>query len=66
MSAYEEVKAQLRAAPKVWLISGVAGFIGSNILEALLKLNQSVVGLDNFSTGHQHNLEEVKGPPVSG
>ena len=61
MSAYEEVKTQLRAAPKVWLISGVAGFIGSNLLEALLKLEQNVVGLDNFSTGHHHNLEEVKG-----
>jgi len=46
--------------PKTWLITGVAGFIGSNLLEALLKLDQKVVGLDNFSTGHQHNLDEVK------
>jgi UDP-N-acetylglucosamine/UDP-N-acetylgalactosamine 4-epimerase len=45
---------------KTWLITGVAGFIGSNLLEALLKLNQRVVGLDNFSTGYQHNLDEVQ------
>lgn len=60
MSRYEEIKQQLEQAPKTWLITGVAGFIGSNLLEALLKLNQTVVGLDNFSTGHQHNLDEVK------
>ena len=42
------------------LITGAAGFIGSNLLEALLKLDQNVVGLDNFSTGHRHNLEQVK------
>lgn len=46
--------------PKIWLITGVAGFIGSNMLEKLLKLGQNVVGLDNFSTGHNHNLEDVK------
>lgn len=46
--------------PKVWLVTGVAGFIGSNLLEALLLLNQNVVGLDNFSTGYQHNLDEVQ------
>ncbi|HDX7746145.1 TPA: Vi polysaccharide biosynthesis UDP-N-acetylglucosaminuronic acid C-4 epimerase TviC [Escherichia coli] len=45
---------------ETWLITGVAGFIGSNLLEALLKLNQKVVGLDNFATGHQANLDEVK------
>ncbi len=44
----------------IWLITGVAGFIGSNLLETLLKLNQRVVGLDNFATGHQHNLDEVQ------
>ena len=43
-----------------WLITGVAGFIGSNLLEALLKLDQRIVGLDNFATGHQHNLDEVQ------
>ena len=43
-----------------WLITGVAGFIGSNLLEALLRLNHKVVGLDNFSTGYQHNLDDVR------
>ncbi|MES2605612.1 MAG: NAD-dependent epimerase/dehydratase family protein [Pseudomonadota bacterium] len=51
----------LRATPRRWLITGVAGFIGSNLLETLLKLDQEVVGLDNFSTGYQHNLDEVQG-----
>jgi UDP-N-acetylglucosamine/UDP-N-acetylgalactosamine 4-epimerase len=60
MSRYEEVKQQLLTSPKIWLITGVAGFIGSNLLETLLLLNQKVVGLDNFSTGHQHNLDEVQ------
>ncbi|NRB41179.1 MAG: Vi polysaccharide biosynthesis UDP-N-acetylglucosaminuronic acid C-4 epimerase TviC [Pseudomonadales bacterium] len=60
MSRYEDVQAELKQHPKTWLITGVAGFIGSNLLETLLKLNQNVVGLDNFSTGHQHNLDEVK------
>ena len=46
----------------IWLVTGVAGFIGSDLLEALLKLNQKVVGLDNFSTGYRHNLEQVKSP----
>lgn len=57
---FEEVKQQLMAQPKRWLITGVAGFIGSNLLEFLLKANQHVVGLDNFSTGFQQNLDEVK------
>ncbi|EAQ31896.1 NAD-dependent epimerase/dehydratase family protein [Idiomarina baltica] len=60
MSRYEEVKTQLKSEPKIWLVTGVAGFIGSNLLETLLKLNQKVVGLDNFSTGFQHNLDEVQ------
>ncbi|QVL44140.1 MAG: Vi polysaccharide biosynthesis UDP-N-acetylglucosaminuronic acid C-4 epimerase TviC [Alcanivorax sp.] len=60
MTRYEEVKADLKANPKTWLITGVAGFIGSNLLETLLKLNQTVVGLDNFATGYQHNLDEVQ------
>ena len=59
-SPYEQLKASLVNIPKTWLITGVAGFIGSNLLEALLKLNQRVVGLDNFSTGHQRNLDEVQ------
>lgn len=60
MSQYQTVCEQLQQAPKTWLITGVAGFIGSNLLENLLKLNQNVVGLDNFATGHQHNLDEVQ------
>lgn len=59
-TAYQKLKEQLPANPKVWLITGVAGFIGSNLLEILLKLNQQVAGLDNFITGYQHNLDEVK------
>jgi UDP-N-acetylglucosamine 4-epimerase len=61
MSRYNEIKIELLAKPKIWLVTGVAGFIGSNLLEHLLKLNQTVVGLDNFATGHQHNLDEVQG-----
>jgi UDP-N-acetylglucosamine 4-epimerase len=60
MTRYHEVKADLQANSKTWLITGVAGFIGSNLLETLLKLDQTVVGLDNFATGHQHNLDEVQ------
>lgn len=60
MNRYEEVKSELIARPKVWLVTGVAGFIGSNLLETLLKLNQAVVGLDNFSTGYKRNLDEVE------
>lgn len=60
MTAFESLKQELQAQPKTWLITGVAGFIGSNLLEALLKLSQRVVGLDNFSTGHQRNLDEVQ------
>ncbi|MEZ8225887.1 NAD-dependent epimerase/dehydratase family protein [Vibrio splendidus] len=61
MTKFEQIKSELVAAPKTWLVTGVAGFIGSNLLETLLKLNQKVVGLDNFATGHQRNLDEVKG-----
>ena len=60
MTCYEEVRADLRARPRKWLVTGVAGFIGSNLLETLLGLDQRVVGLDNFSTGHRHNLDEVR------
>ena len=59
MTAFESLKQGLQTYPKIWLVTGVAGFIGSNLLEALLKLNQRVVGLDNISTGHQRNLDEV-------
>lgn len=61
MNTYQTLFKTLPEQPKTWLITGVAGFIGSNLLETLLKLNQKVVGLDNFATGHQHNLDEVQG-----
>lgn len=61
MTRYEQIKTELQAETKTWLVTGVAGFIGSNLLEHLLKLNQTVIGLDNFATGHQHNLDEVQG-----
>jgi len=60
MNAYQKRQDDLRKRPATWLVTGVAGFIGSNLLEALLQLGQRVVGLDNFSTGHQYNLDEVK------
>ena len=50
----------LRSSTRSWLVTGVAGFIGSHLLETLLRLDQQVIGLDNFSTGHQHNLEDVR------
>ena len=59
-TAYEQVQQQLRAKPKTWLITGVAGFIGSNLLETLLKLDQYVVGIDNFATGFRRNFDEVQ------
>jgi len=60
MSAFDDTKKSLQESSKTWLITGVAGFIGSNLLETLLKLNQRIIGLDSFSTGHQKNLNEVK------
>lgn len=60
MTRYEILLQNLQSNPKTWLVTGVAGFIGSNLLETLLKLDQKVIGLDNFSTGHQRNLDEVK------
>lgn len=60
MTRYEQLQAELRQEPKTWLVTGVAGFIGSNLLETLLELDQLVVGLDNFATGHQRNLDEVQ------
>jgi UDP-N-acetylglucosamine/UDP-N-acetylgalactosamine 4-epimerase len=57
---YMQLKTRLATERHTWLITGVAGFIGSNLLETLLKLNQRVVGLDNFATGHQRNLDEVQ------
>jgi UDP-N-acetylglucosamine/UDP-N-acetylgalactosamine 4-epimerase len=60
MSKYADIQAELKSSPRTWLITGVAGFIGSNLLEKLLLLDQSVTGLDNFSTGHRRNLDEVR------
>lgn len=59
-TTYKQVQQQLREQPRTWLVTGVAGFIGSNLLEKLLTLNQRVLGLDNFATGHQRNLDEVR------
>ncbi len=61
MSPYEEVRRSLRERPRRWLVTGVAGFIGSNLLQALLELDQQVVGLDDFATGKRENLDEVRG-----
>ena len=61
MSRYQQIQHNLRKEPRRWLVTGVAGFIGSNLLETLLKHDQKVVGLDNFSTGYRHNLDEVRG-----
>jgi len=57
---YKQTKEYLLKNKKTWLITGVAGFIGSNLAEALLKLNQNVIALDNFSTGHKYNLTHIK------
>jgi len=59
-TAYTLLQAQLRAQPRRWLVTGVAGFIGSHLLETLLGLGQEVTGLDNFATGHRHNLDDVR------
>jgi UDP-N-acetylglucosamine 4-epimerase len=58
---YEAIRERLASEPRTWLVTGCAGFIGSNLLETLLRLDQRVVGLDNFATGFRHNLEEVQG-----
>jgi UDP-N-acetylglucosamine 4-epimerase len=60
MISYVKIQKNLLNAPRTWAVTGVAGFIGSNILEELLKLNQKVVGIDNFSTGFRDNLEDVR------
>jgi UDP-N-acetylglucosamine/UDP-N-acetylgalactosamine 4-epimerase len=60
MNRYESVLERLRREPRSWLVTGAAGFIGSNLVEHLLTLGQPVVGLDNLSTGHLHNLEDVR------
>src|SRR4051812_3612333 len=59
-SAYQAAREQLERQQYRWVITGVAGFIGSNLLQALLELGQRVIGVDNFLTGHHHNLEQVR------
>jgi len=59
MTKYEQLQEHLKTNQHTWLITGVAGFIGSNLLEKLLILNQKVIGLDNFETGYQHNLDQA-------
>jgi len=59
MTKYEQLQEHLKTNQSIWLVTGVAGFIGSNLLEKLLILNQKVVGLDNFDTGHQHNIDQA-------
>ena len=54
-----DLAARLREAPATWLVTGAAGFIGSNLVETLLRHGQRVIGFDNFATGHQRNLDEV-------
>lgn len=60
MTPYNKTCETLQRQPQRWLITGVAGFIGSHLLETLLKLDQTATGFDNFSTGYQHNLDEVQ------
>jgi UDP-N-acetylglucosamine 4-epimerase len=60
MTAYESLKDRLRSEQSTWLVTGVAGFIGSNLLQTLLTLGQRVIGLDNFATGHDYNFEKVR------
>jgi len=59
MTTYDDLQEELRGNQSTWLVTGVAGFIGSNLLEKLLTLNQKVVGLDNFDTGHQCNIDQA-------
>ena len=59
MTRYDEIRRHLESHSYTWLVTGVAGFIGSNLLEALLRMKQKVVGLDNFATGYRHNLEQA-------
>ena len=60
LTHYEQVQQELLRHQYTWLVTGVAGFIGSNLLEKLLMMNQKVIGLDNFSTGYQNNFDEVQ------
>ena len=57
---FDELKKELIASPQTWLVTGAAGFIGSNLFETILSLWLIVVGLDNFSTAHQHDLNAIE------
>ncbi len=61
MDRYSAVCEELKTQPKTWLVTGAAGFIGSNLVENLLALDQKVIGLDNFFSGYAHNLDMVRG-----
>jgi UDP-N-acetylglucosamine 4-epimerase len=65
-ASYGQLRQSLISSPKVWVVTGVAGFIGSNLLQELLTLGQTVVGVDNFSTGYRANLDEVVASPLGG
>ncbi|HIF58130.1 MAG: SDR family oxidoreductase [Gammaproteobacteria bacterium] len=60
MTEFEILIERLKVEERTWLVTGIAGFIGSNLAEFLLKHNQKVIGLDNFSTGYQYNIDEVR------
>lgn len=60
IKSFQDALTEIQARPRRWLVTGCAGFIGSNLVEALLQVGQEVVGLDNFATGYPHNLEEVE------
>ena len=60
MRSFQEACEYLRLNPKTWLVTGVSGFIGSNLLEFLLNLDQHVIGIDNFATGLKRNLHNVE------
>lgn len=66
MAGYEEALDRIRARPRAWLVTGVAGFIGSHLLEALLRLGQRVTGLDDLSTGSSGNLAQVRDAVTDG
>jgi UDP-N-acetylglucosamine 4-epimerase len=63
---YSRLREQLLSSPKIWVVTGVAGFIGSNLMQELLTLGQTVVGVDNFSTGHHANLDDALAGPLEG
>ena len=61
MTRWDDIKEALRVRPRPWLVTGAAGFIGSHLVEDLLKLGQTVTAVDDFSTGSSSNLADVRG-----